>query len=57
MTKAQKSMFKTLKKDTHRRGFIEMLIAQQKGMGKYTHWDTAYRKKLSKKKIAAEGLL
>jgi len=57
MTKAQKSMFKSLKKDEHRRGFVEMLTAQQQLMGKYTHWNIAYRKKLAKKKIAAETVL
>jgi len=57
MTKAQKSMFKSLKKDEHRRGFVEMLMAQQQLMGKYTHWNIAYRKKLAKKKIAAETVL
>jgi hypothetical protein len=54
MTKAQKSMFKSLKKDEHRRGFVDMLTAQQEQMGKYTHWEVAYRKKLENKKIAAE---
>lgn len=57
MTKAQKSLFKTLKKDEHRTGFVQMLTAQQERMGKYTHWDQAYRKKLAKRKIAAEDIL
>lgn len=57
MTKAQKSLFKALKKETHRSGFVEMLTAQQALMGKYTHWEDAYRKKLAKKKIAAEDVL
>ncbi|WP_299152855.1 DUF1289 domain-containing protein [uncultured Tateyamaria sp.] len=57
MTKAQKSMFKALKKDAHRRGFIEMLTAQQARLGRYQHWELAYRKKLAKKKIAAEDVL
>lgn len=57
MTKAQKSMFKSLKKASHRGAFIEMLTAQQTQMGKYKHWDVAYRKKLAKKKIAAEKVL
>jgi hypothetical protein len=57
MTKAQKSMFKALKKDEHRCGFVEMLTAQQERLGKYTHWDVAYRKKLAKKKVAAESVL
>jgi len=57
MTKAQKSMFKSLKKDAHRQGFVEMLTAQQERMGNYSHWEIAYRKKLAKKKIAAETFL
>lgn len=57
MTKAQKSLFKTIKKNTHRKGFIEMLTAQQERMGKYSHWGVAYRKKLDKKKIAADTVL
>ena len=57
MMKAQKSMFKSLKKDAHRHGFVEMLTAQQERMGHYSHWEIAYRKKLAKKKIAAETLL
>lgn len=51
MTKAQKSLFKQLKKDEHRLGFLEMLIAQQEQMGKYKHWAPAYLKKLKKKKV------
>ncbi|MGX9356958.1 DUF1289 domain-containing protein [Roseobacteraceae bacterium S113] len=51
MTKAQKSLFKGLKKDAHRVAFIEMLRAQQTGLGKYSHWDQAYAKKLAKKKV------
>ena len=57
MTKAQKSMFKSLKKESHRVGFVQMLTAQQERLGKYSHWDLAYRKKLAKRKIAAEKLL
>ncbi|MEP5729862.1 MAG: DUF1289 domain-containing protein [Sulfitobacter sp.] len=57
MTKDQKSMFKSLKKKSHRYGFVQMLIAQQEQMGKYTHWEPAFRKKLAKKKIAAENIL
>ena len=57
MTKAQKSMFKSLKKESHRVGFIQMLTAQQERLGKYGHVDLAYCKKLAKRKIAAEKLL
>jgi len=51
MTKAQKDLFKGLKKDKHRVAFIEMLRAQQAGMGKFSHWQVAYEKKLKKRKI------
>ncbi|WP_425038621.1 DUF1289 domain-containing protein [Primorskyibacter sp. S187A] len=51
MTKAQKSLFKELKKDKHRLAFIEMLRTQQDSLGKYKHWAPAYDSKLKKKKI------
>lgn len=51
MTKAQKTLFKSLKKDTHREAFIEMLTAQQDKLGKYSHWQSGYLKKLRKKKV------
>jgi len=51
MTKAQKSLFKGLKKDKHRLAFVEMLRTQQAQLGRYKHWDVAYAKKLKKKKI------
>ncbi|MGB5864358.1 MAG: DUF1289 domain-containing protein [Sulfitobacter sp.] len=57
MTKAQKSIFKQLKKSEHRAGFVKMLTAQQAQLGKYKHWDAAYRKLLVKRKIAAEDIL
>lgn len=56
MTKPQKAMFKTLKKGAHRAAFVQMLVAQQAQMGRYTHWTKAYRKKLAKKKIKDEKL-
>lgn len=49
MTKAQKSLFKSLKKDEHRQGFVEMLIAQQQRLGKYRHWEPQYLRKCLKK--------
>ncbi|MEL6840867.1 MAG: DUF1289 domain-containing protein [Pseudomonadota bacterium] len=49
MTKAQKSAFKALKKDSQREGFVQMLIAQQQVMGKYNSWATAYLRKCKKK--------
>ncbi|MEM8538061.1 MAG: DUF1289 domain-containing protein [Pseudomonadota bacterium] len=57
MTKAQKSLFKSLKKDAHRAGFVEMLIAQQTQMGKYGGWQIAYAKRCKKKKAALPKVL
>lgn len=51
MSKTQKSLFRSLKKDAHRDAFVQMLTAQQDRMGKYGHWREAYLKKLKKKKI------
>ena len=50
MTKAQKSMFKSLKKDKHRASFVEMLVGQQSRLGKYAHWAPQYMRKCFKKK-------
>jgi len=52
MTKAQKSTFKALKKDKHREAFVELVVAQQSAMGRYTHWKLAYEKRCRKKKVA-----
>ncbi|MEJ6389501.1 DUF1289 domain-containing protein [Gymnodinialimonas ulvae] len=49
MTKAQKSLFKQLKKPAHRRAFVEMLQAQQTALGKYKHWSPEYARKCLKK--------
>jgi hypothetical protein len=51
MTKAQKKLFKSLKRDEHREAFIDMLMSQQSALGKYSHWQVAYAKKCKKKKI------
>ena len=51
MTKAQKSLFKELKKDKHREAFLEMLIGQQSRLGKYRHWAPKYLRKCLKKKV------
>lgn len=51
MTKAQKSMFKQLKKNKHRDGFVEMLVGQQSRLGKYDHWAPQYLRKCLKKKV------
>ncbi len=45
MTKDQKSLFKKIKKDRHRAGFVKMLRAQQDQMGRYSGWGAAYAKK------------
>ena len=52
MTKAQKSAFKTLKKDKHRKAFLELVVAQQAAMGRYKHWEPAYEKRCRKKNVA-----
>ena len=57
MTKAQKSMFKALKKDRQRQAFVEMLVAQQTVMGKYRHWAPKYLRKCQKKKVKAVAAL
>ena len=51
MTKAQKSLFKALKKNSHRDAFVEMLQAQQHAMGKYKHWAPQYARKCMKKGV------
>lgn len=51
MTKAQKSLFKELKKNKSREAFVEMLIEQQNRLGKYSHWISQYNKKCAKKKV------
>jgi hypothetical protein len=56
MTKAQKKMFKKLKKPEHQEGFVEMLVHQQNGMGKYSHWAPAYARKCMKKGVHPKGL-
>lgn len=51
MTKAQKSLFKNLDNDKHRAAFVEMLVAQQSHLGRYTHWTPQYLRKCLKKKV------
>lgn len=53
MTKAQKSMFKKLKKPAHQRAFVDLLVHQQNDLGKYSHWADAYRKRCKKKGVAS----
>ena len=52
MTKAQKSLFKSLKKDAHRAAFVTMLMSQQERLGKYKGWQTGYVRKCAKKGAA-----
>ena len=51
MTKAQKSLFKQIKKDAHREAFVQMLLSQQDRLGKYSHWEPQYLRKCAKKKV------
>ncbi len=53
MTKPQKRLFKTIKKNAQRDGFVTMLMAQQQQMGGFTGWRIAYTKKCKKKGAAA----
>ena len=53
MNKAQKSLFKALKKESHRAAFVDMLMAQQARMGKCDGWKIAYAKKCKKKGVKA----
>ena len=53
MTKPQKSLFKKLKKAVHQHAFVDMLLHQQTGLGKYTHWRDAYRRRCEKKGVKA----
>ena len=49
MTKVQKAMFKSLKKEGHRTAFVDLLMHQQREMGKYGGWQAAYARKCLKK--------
>lgn len=55
MTKAQKSLFKSLDKDKHRRAFMDMLVAQQAHLGQYNHWADQYVRKCEKKDVRPIG--
>ncbi|MEL6314795.1 MAG: DUF1289 domain-containing protein [Pseudomonadota bacterium] len=52
MTKTQKKLFKSLKKEEHRAAFLEMLIAQQLYMGKYPAWPDMYARRCAKKGVS-----
>lgn len=45
MTKAQKKVFKTLKKPGQQAAFVEMLVHQQNDMGGYPNWASRYIRK------------
>jgi hypothetical protein len=51
MTKAQKKAFKALKKPEHQHAFVDMLVHQQRDLGKFAHWTKAYLKKCRKKGV------
>lgn len=51
MTKPQKSLFKTLKKNKHREAFLTMLVGQQNSLGKYRAWRPAYLRKCAKRGV------
>ncbi len=51
MTKAQKSVFKKLKKKMHQRAFLDRLVHQQGNLGKYSHRAGAYRHRCGKKGV------
>lgn len=57
MTKAQKSLFKKIKKDPARAGFITMLSAQQDAVGSAKGWVEAYMRKCRKKGAKLPPLL
>ena len=51
MTKAQKTLFKELRKNQSRDAFVEMLVQQQERLGQYSHWAPEYLKKCKRKKV------
>lgn len=51
MTKPQKSLFKSLRKNKHRAAFVEMLVGQQSQLGKFRHWSPKYLRKCLKKGV------
>ena len=51
MTKAQKSLYKQMKKEKHQQAFVHMLVSQQENMGKFSHWADAYAKRCRKKGV------
>jgi len=53
MTKAQKKMFKGLKREDQRSAFITLIRSQQAVMGKYRAWAPAYLRRCLKKGVPA----
>lgn len=51
MTKPQKKEFKKLSGRKAKAEFLEMLVAQQRQVGRYLHWEAEYRRKCAKKGI------
>ena len=53
MTKKQKKSYKRLSGKKKRALFVIDLFAQQKRLGKYSHWLPAYQRKCKKKGVEA----
>lgn len=51
MTKPQKKSFKKLDGKKAKRRFLNALYEQQQELGKYKHWEAAYRRKCEKRKV------
>lgn len=51
MTKPQKKRFKKLDGKKEKRKFVAEIYEQQQNLGKYRHWEAAYRRKCDKKNI------
>ncbi len=56
MTKDQKRAFKALKREPQRRGFVQLVIAQQAVMGKFRAWPDVYARKCRKRGAPVPGL-
>lgn len=56
MTKTQKSMGKKLKKPKERAAFLQLVMAQQEVMGRYTHWRLAFGRRCEKKGLKVPKL-
>ena len=56
MTKAQKKIGKGLKR-AEAEGFVALVVAQQQGMGRFTHWTPAYLKSCLKKGVTPPAVV